>query len=488
MFVHIYYIDCTEREEAASGLVGTGTDTVRDLLVPGAVHMAGRLVATTVLKIVGLLVITRLVGPQHYGAYVVAFGIYSFAVQVGEAGIVTALVRRAEEPPETGWRTAGTLLAAAALILALLLAMLGQAIADYAAAAEIAWLLPLIAVALPLQLLTGVAIGRLERRLDYRLVARVELSRDLVYYLLAFALAATGWGATALGSALLAQHACGFMLAHRLAGRWPGFGFDRLEARALLRFATGFSGANLLWQARSLVLPLIAAPLIGPAATGVAGLTVGIVQALSAAMNIIWRMGVASLARVQGDAVSMAAGIGAAMRLSVLAAAVPLLGFGWLGGMLVSSLFGERWAAAVTLFPFVATAYLTAALFRPHSAALTALSRHGALAVFHAVHLAVLALATLLLVPRFGLIGLGLAELAAIPAFVLLHWQVRRIIGHLPMAVAFAWWAAAAAGLFWREIGIAALLLPIVVLALPQSQRQLRDYRSMLWPRAQASA
>ncbi len=437
--------------------------------------MARRLAVTTLLKVVGLLVVTRLIGPEQYGPYVIAFGLYSYAVLLGEAGIVTALVRRSDEPSEAAWASAATLLGLAALILGLVLVGLSAMVARIAGAPDVAWLLPLMLAALPLQLLTGPALGRLERRLDYRLVARVELARDLVYYALSLALAVAGFGAAALAVALIAQHALGLLLAYRLADARPRFGFEAVEARAMLRFAAGFSGANLIWQARALVLPLIAAPLIGPAATGIAGLTVAIAQVLSGAMNIVWRMSVASLGRLQSDAAALAAGVAVAMRLSVLAAGVPLLLFGWIAGAAVGPLFGERWSAVASLFPFVAAAYLTAALFRAHSAALTALACHHELGRFHLLHLAVLAGATAVLVRAFGVIGFGLAELAAIPTFALLHWQLGRSVGAPATGVALAWWAAALVGLFWREIGVFAVVVPFAALALPGSRRQLRE-------------
>jgi PST family polysaccharide transporter len=50
------------------------------------------------------------------------------------------------------------------------------------------------------------------------------------------------------------------------------------------------------------------------------------------------------------------------------------------------------------------------------------------------------------------------------------------------------WWAAVAIGLFWRQLGLWAIAVPIVALLCPPSLRQLKLYYGMFMRRRQHAA
>src|SRR6185437_15042264 len=59
---------------------------------------------------IGLLVITRIIGPKNYGPYVAALGICQYALNVGQAGIAVFLVRQANALDRKTEDTANALL------------------------------------------------------------------------------------------------------------------------------------------------------------------------------------------------------------------------------------------------------------------------------------------------------------------------------------------------------------------------------------------
>src|SRR5689334_20930932 len=98
-----------------------GHQGLRGKVLQGGALMMGRQLMTMCLSLVGLLMITRIIGPAAYGSYVAAVGIYLYAQNLGQAGIGVYLVRAAEEVDERTCRVATTLLLASAVALVTLL-------------------------------------------------------------------------------------------------------------------------------------------------------------------------------------------------------------------------------------------------------------------------------------------------------------------------------------------------------------------------------
>ena len=88
------------------------------------------------------------------------------------------------------------------------------------------------------------------------------------------------------------------------------------------------------------------------------------------------------------------------------------------------------------------------------------------MALFHVAHTGLLA-AALLLVPRMGLIGYGVAELVTLASYALLHWLTARSIGSPAYARTLAIASGVAVALTWPWIGgWSAAGLAVVAIAL----------------------
>ena len=66
---------------------------LRSKIVEGGALLMGRQLASMGLSLIGLLLITRIIGPAAYGPYVAALGICQYAQSLGQAGIGVYLVR-----------------------------------------------------------------------------------------------------------------------------------------------------------------------------------------------------------------------------------------------------------------------------------------------------------------------------------------------------------------------------------------------------------
>jgi O-antigen/teichoic acid export membrane protein len=449
--------------------------------VRGGVYLAGRHGVSVVLKMIGVLIITRVLGPTNYGAYVAASGIYQYAFLLGQAGISVYLLRHQGEPAPLVWRTAYTILLALGTALWLALEASTGLLASWTGVEGAADVMTVMACALPFTLTAIPATVRLERALDYRNVAMVEIFGQLGFYIIGTPLALLGYGPVSLAAAWLTQEILVCCLAHYLSRTRPHFGMDRTCARQIIRYAVNFSAANWVWQMRTLVNPLIVAPALGATAVGLIGLTVGILEMLSIVKLVAWRLSLVVLGQVQDDYAKLRKGVTEGMEMQTLVVGATLLGFGWFGGWVVPLVFGARWAPMMQYYPYVALGYLTVAMFNVHSALLSVIDRNRDLAIFSFVHILLFATTAWFAVRAVGPVGYGYGELAALPSYLVLHLLVARRIGAPRYGLTILWWAAAAVGLFWRPLGPWAIAVPFVALALPPSARRIRSYVDMVF-------
>jgi PST family polysaccharide transporter len=447
---------------------------LRQAVLRGAAYLAIRQIISVALKMTGVLLITRLLGPSAYGAYVSAFSIYQYALLVGQAGIGMYLLRAAPEQCERASATAYSMLAAMALVFMLALELCRGAVSGWIGVDGFSAVASVIVFALPFQLLAVPAVATIERRLDYRAIAVLEISGQLCYYLLAAPLVMLHWGPVSLAIALCAQQAVSCIAAHVFAGTRPRFRFDRAMAKSIFAYAGAYSFANWIWQLRMLVNPLIVGPSLGAEAVGMVGLTNGLLDVLSVVKNTAWRLSAAILSRFQDDRERLRRAIAEGMELQALAMGALLLGFGWFGGFVIPCVFGERWAPVMDIYPYIALGYFTNALFNIHSSVLALLRQNMHVAAFHLVHVGLFAGTAALLVPRWGTLGYGLGEMTALLSYVVLHHFTARAVGRPNYSATAIWWLGTAIGLFWHDLGFWAIAAPFVALVISPSPARIR--------------
>lgn len=395
---------------AAEGLV--------DKASRGAGAMALRQGVSAGLGLLGLVMVARSIGPDSYGVYVAALAFVLTVSSLAQWGVGLALVRSPEEPTAEDLGAATALLALAGL-------------AALAVGGTAAWLVfsdPEMTASrwASLAMLGGLAaclpgtvpLALLERRLDFRRIAMVEMAGSALWLAAGWTLASCGAGLWALPLAWIlqqmTQNSCWFLLArHRPRPVWA---FRRLHA--FLAYGSAYATAVVTWQVRPLLPPAVIGPGLGSAAVGQAGLAARLVDALSLVRYAVWRACTPALGRLRDDTkgLTLVVRSGGAATL----AATGLLCGGFTAARpLVDAIIGSSWSSALELFPFFAVHGLCAALVALVSLVLHIHGLSLRVAAFHLAHILVLGLVGLFAVPRLGLAGWAWAELAACLTFAI---------------------------------------------------------------------
>ena len=447
---------------------------LRAKVLQGGAYLFVRQLLSLCLNLIGVFVITRLIGPERYGAYVAANGIYYYLLNLAAVGVDVYLVRQLHVVSERQYHVASTFLLAASLSAILLVEAGAGLLSDWVQVDGFEPLLRVLIFALPFQLMAVAASSRLERVLDYRRVAAVELFAQFGYYIVAVPLAIKGYGGWALVAGWLVQQAALFVMFHWFANYFPRLRLDWPIASEMVSYTFGFSLVTWTWQLRALINPLIVGHFLGATAVGQIGMTIRLVEVLTFIRTIAWRLSVAMLSRIQDDKQKLRTALTEGMQLQMLALAPSLLGFSWLVGVLFPQLFDSRWAPVLDVFPLIAVGYLTNAQFAMHSSVLAVFRKNYQTTFFHIVHIALFAGGAAICVPLIGQTGYGWGEMIALPSYGVLHYLATRTVGPISYRIAAVWWVGIVLGLFWRELGIWAVAMPFAALLWPPSVHYLR--------------
>jgi O-antigen/teichoic acid export membrane protein len=452
---------------------------LRSKVFQGGALMMGRQLITMGLSLVGLLMITRIIGPAAYGPYVAALGIYQFAQNLGQAGIGVYLVRAAGEVDERTYRVATTLLLMSTVALVVVLESSLELITAWVPLPDLAPLLSVLLLSLVPQTLAVAASARLERALDFRRVAMIEVAGQLLYYSVALPLVYLGYSVWSLVAGWCLQQVFACIAFHIAAAYRPRLTWDTAIVRKMLRYTFGYAAGDWSWQLRGLINPLIVGHFLPAEAVGQVGLAIRLMELLSFTKTIAWRLSIAALAKVQHDPQKLIDATTDGMRLQTLALGPVLIGFSWFGGYVLSLVFGARWDPVMVVFPYLALSYLTNAQFNFHSSVLFVLHKNWAVSWFHIVHVVLFAGAAWYCVGRWGIVGYGYAEMVALLGYAVIHRSVRIAVGSPNYGISAFWWLCLAIGLFWRQLGPWAIAVPIIGLLCPPSVRQLKRYYRM---------
>ena len=188
------------------------------------------------------------------------------------------------------------------------------------------------------------------------------------------------------------------------------------------------------------------------------------------------------LAKVQHDPAKLVEAATDGMRLQTLALGPVLIGFSWFGGIILSARVRQAVGAVMLVYPYLALSYLTNAQFNMHSSILYVLHRNWAVSWFHIVHIVLFAGAAWIAVDRYGIVGYGYAEMVALLSYPVIHRSVRIAVRSPHYGMSALWWAAVAISLFWRQLGIWTIAMPVMAMLWPPSLRQLRLYFRMFVP------
>ena len=464
--------------------------SLRERTLKGGLFLAGRQFLGIFLRLIAVLLITRIIGPYQYGLFAACVGIFLYLQSFATWGIDVYLLRKPTDLTQEELNQGFSLLLAIGLVFGCAMFVFRGALAAAVKMPEVKPMFGVLALSVPFALIYLPAMVKLDRALDFKRVAVNEFISQTFQYVVAVPLALAGTGAWSLILGFIASNLALCALTYHATRLRPRLHWDRALARQMLSYGLGYSSSIWVWQLRSLVNPLLVGRFAGAEGVGFVGLAIRICEVLSFVKGAAWRIAMAALAKLGNDSERLRRSVTEGMRLQTLAVGLPLAGFAIVAPYVMPRVFGARWDPTLRVYPFIALSYLANSVFNLHSSVLYLLRRNWRVTAFHALHVLLFAGTAALLVPRMNILGYGWAEAVALASYALVHYFVQREIGSPAYAVALIWCGAAACAFVFSAAGAPALYFAPAVLLLPllfrQERSSLHGYAQILLSRTSA--
>lgn len=460
---------------------------LRKLALRGSMYMAVRQGVAIAIGVVGVVILTRQIGPSAYGEYVGALAVVAFLTSVARFGVETFLIRRPEPPDGRVYRTAFTLMLASGTGVALLGLVsapltIGRLVGDPFVAPFEA-----LVLAIPLSVLLAPGLASLERDLRYRRVALIELLNPLAFYAVAVPWAIAEPSVWAPVAGYLSAQAVSFVSTIVVSDAPVGLAWSRTDVREMIRFGTPLTLVTAFTDGRLLVNPVVVGGLLGPAAVGHVGLALRIADMLRFISRAGSRVSIAALSRVAGERDRLTRALSDGMFLQILAVIPLYAGFALVSRQLVPALLGSDWDETVAVFPLIAVASFVFSFMSLHMSLLFVLGRSSRVLVSSALSLALLAAGSYTAIALSdSVVAYGVGEVLSLAGLLVVARATAHYVS-IPF-VSFAPWLAASlpplffpwAGLPW---GMLLYVPALLVLARRSERNRIAGYVREFLPR-----
>ncbi len=435
------------------------------------------------LSLVGAIFLTRLVGPENYGLFTAALGIYTYVQSLGIMGVNVYLVRDQRGKDLDIFHLAfwwfliyGVFLTLICCAIVVLAGHVWVRTEGFIAVSM------LMLASVPFILIACVPQSIAEKNLDYRKVAFVEIFSQLLYYAVAIPLAWLGNGVWALVAGFWLSQlalALGYFASVRYVPRWY---FSTGDLKHMLSY--GFSQALSVWvyHLRSLTPAFLLLPIAGKEAAGYFALANRLLTILSFAYETVNRLAVPTFSRVQDSTQRLLRAITEAIQMQVLIVGVTFIGFGTIAPLLMPIVLGDKWNTGYLLFVYsiLGIRVIFASIFSIQGWALVVKKRNwlvfGANASGAVALIALGYIASYFFNQKNYLIAFCISDiLSYIPVFVIQHYGVRKHLGKVDYRIAFLWTMAVISGMLALFTAWWLFLVAIALLMHPASLKQIGE-------------
>lgn len=433
------------------------------------------------LSLIGSLLITRIIGPENYGLFTAASGIWGYLQSLASVSIIAYLVR---EPSQDyikrfhlafwwllGTGIGGSVIASSAVFVASAVSGRQDDFARIAIALFI-WL--------PTALMSAVPQALLERNLNYRALAAVQITAQVSTYLIAIPLAQLGFGAWALVWGFWLSQAVqvvGYFVVARYRPRWY---WNRADWKQMMHYSVSQSLSVWLYNLRDLAPSLILFPLAGERAMGYYSLASRLVSMLGFLYSTAGRIAFAAFARIQEDKVRFTQAIQEAIEYLVVLLGVVFGVFAAVVGWLATVMLGPKWDSSLIqqLCIVMASRVLLSSVFGVQTQALYVIGQNWLrfkATLAYVISLMVIS-AVLIWAAPVSLAPLMLIiadHVAHVPAYWYDLYGIRRYIGRIDYRLITLWLTAAHAALFAPLVSYWLYAAAVGILMHPLSVRRL---------------
>jgi O-antigen/teichoic acid export membrane protein len=405
-------------------------------LLKGGMYLAIKQIMSALLSLVSVLVVARLLGPKDYGIVSIIFGIYLFFNWTGKLGLPVYLIRQ-PDLQENDFKQVLSFFNVLGLVFCVVFWLGAPVFGWWAKQSEVTAIVRWLPLPLWLEMVASVSISRQERDLEFAPIGVIETAAQTANYALTVVLVLMHWGYWGPIAGLTCQAAVLAILARRLRPIPWGLRWNWQFMKPALVYGVTFSGSDWINSLRVLTLPLIVTRLAGVEAAGIISISIRLVEQVSILRLVLRRMSISVMSKLVGDTYAIRKAISHGMAYQAIIVGSTCAVFACGAGWIIPLMFGKEWLVSVKIFPFIAFAMLVKSTFDLHNSALYAIGKNLQVAWRNLSYIVLLWLVCIFLIPSLGLWGYGIAEIAALPSYYLVHRALVKLYGPLDYSLVF---------------------------------------------------
>jgi O-antigen/teichoic acid export membrane protein len=429
-----------------------------------------------VIRLVGLILTLRLIGPAAYGIFTAAAAFTSIVTTVAQMGGEVFLIKMPGMPDRSQYDEVFTFI----LVTSILFTSLGLAATWVFSGLfrPVGVLLPLrvLLLAVPINVLWAPAQAKIERGFGYRTMGILELGGDFSLYATAVPLAFLGAGAWSLVVGYFVWQSWLLVGSYVFAGLRPRLHWSRSTARELTHFGFSYSMTTWISLLGGLVNPLVVGRFLGATGVGYVGFAQRLVGTIGFAQRGAYRLGLVAMSKVTDDQKDrLRRALEEGSELQLIALAIPFAIFGVLARQVIPLLFGHQWDPTIKLYTLMALVVVLGSSGLIQTTLMLSRGRNYTIALNSAIGTVVLAVSAVFLVKHFGINGFGYASLVALVSLAYLDRATRRFVSfsyRRYLLFAFALGPLVAFSLVPFPVSLVMLLPLLLFIAAPYSRRE----------------
>ena len=449
-----------------------------------------------VISLAGIVLLSRLVGPEIWGAFAIAQVVYMSSQEILGRGIATYLIKQQNAPSTIDIGNTFFLQHLIGLVFLLGSGLFAYPAARWYAHKELIPLLFAAALASYLYAWRSVPVALMERELHYVRVAVVEILDATSFSATAIAFAWFGLPILGLTVALVARSLVSTIAAYLLKPVRPRILLPHDSISSVMDFG-GFITASSLLNIVILSIPaLLGGWVIGIAKVGQVQMAISLYSSLLFASAAILRLSFSAYSRIVEYPGELQRIVNNNLEAAALFMVPAIVLFAGLSPAWVPWVFGAKWSTLPVLLLAHAPAYLLASVFWGiMSSALVVSGKHRHMFVFLFCFLAVYATLTVLATARLGALGVPLAASTThVLLYPFLFSMYRRSVGDVrfkkvaaellrgALFTVLLWWSAQSWG--WMAVLAACVYVVFWYLGNSRSLVEFVQLARVLWSRS----
>jgi O-antigen/teichoic acid export membrane protein len=391
-------------------------------------YLVAREAVGMVIRLAGIVVTVRTIGPRSYGIYAAAAAYVLFMSAFAQMGSEIYLIRAPRTLERRDYDQAFTFLLCTSFAATAASIGLTYALGPWLRPVGVLLPLRILLLSIPINVLWAPAQAAIERQFRYRQMGILEVGGDIALYGTAVPLALMGAGAWSLVAGFFAWQLWLLVGSFLFSGLRPRWDWSRQAMVAMSRHGLTFSVSQWVSRLSGLVNPLVVGTFAGAVGVGYVAFAYRLTDTLAFAQRGAYRLGMVAMSRVHSsETARLRYGIEEGSLLQLVGLAIPFAAFGLAAHWLVPLLFGHTWVHAIPIYTLLALAVVLNAQGVIQTTFLYSRGDNNAVTVSAAVQTVALAVAAVLFVKHLGIDGFGYAFLIALVDLVVLDRLVRRV-------------------------------------------------------------